>query len=63
MELPSNGTSFHDADLQSRARIGSQRNVGKWEEPVVSREEAKSKATKGLAAWLSGTVPLKQQRS
>lgn len=39
MELPSNGTSFHDASLQTRARIGSSRDVGKWEEPVAGREE------------------------
>lgn len=48
MDLPSNGTSFHDANLQSRARIGSWGNVGKWEKPVAGREEASLKNHKEI---------------
>lgn len=48
MELPSKGTSFHDASLQSRARIGSWGNVGKWEQPVVGREEVKVEKHQGI---------------
>lgn len=48
MDLPSNGNLFHDANLQSRARIGSWGHVGKWEQPVDGREEASSKKSQRI---------------